>query len=466
MMRLNKLFPLLLPLFLAGCSFAPHYQRPQMELPASWTPGSAAEKETLSLTWWKSFNDPVLTGLIEEALVKNRDIAAAEARVNQARAMAGLSRANIFPLASAGGEAQSGAIDGKRVTGPFYSSYTYHIAAATISWEIDLWGKLRNANAAARARLLASEAAYRGVRLAVAGQTAKAYFGLLTLDAQLATARETLRSRNEKLKIHETQFREGLIPELVLKQAHAELEAARTIVLKLDQARESTEGALAALLGRQPKEVLTGIQKRGRKLEEIPASPILPSDLPSQLLERRPDIVAAEQQLIAANANIGTARAAWLPSLSLSAALGVADLYDLSRLFRSENRFTTYGGSVGMPIFDFGRILSTVRASEAAKEEMAANYEKTVLEAFADVRAALAEQAQAAAIVASAERMADDCRETLRMATTRYEEGYSSYLEVLDAERALFSAELGLAEAQNNRLNSAVHLCMALGGGW
>ena len=453
---------------LTACSFAPTYERPELTLPESWNDESRSTGEAgeiLALHWWERFNDPVLNKLVEEAFEHNRDLEAATARLEKAGAALGLSRAEMFPNVMGIGSALTGYSNGTRLRGETQTVTAFN-GLIQASWEPDLWGRLRNATAAARAQMLASDALLRGTALSLAGNVTQSYFTLLTLDAKIRIAERTLKTREQGLAIYTDRFSEGIISELDLTQAQTVVETARIAMFQLREAREQAEGALAVLLGRTPTEVLQGRAPRGDELEQIPSPPLLPRDLPANILTRRPDIVAAEQSLIAANANIGVARAAWLPSFSLSAAFGVHDTYDLGNLLRHGDTVANLGGNVTLPIFDFGRILANVRMSEAVKREMAASYEKTVQNAFADVRSALASQIQTALVVESSERQTGQFRLALDLASSRYDSGQSSYLDVLDAERSLFSAELNLADARYNRLMSVVRLCLALGGGW
>ncbi|MDD6088865.1 MAG: efflux transporter outer membrane subunit [Desulfovibrionaceae bacterium] len=452
-------------LLLAGCSLAPTYERPSLDLPENWQKTDG--EENLSVQWWKRFGDPVLDSLVEEAFASNKNLEAAMARVNQARAALGLAYSDMAPSVTGSGSAQTGYVNGDRVYGPSGAEYTNFRLSLGASWEPDLWGKYRNAAASAKADLLASEASWQGLRLSLAGETVKAYFLLLTLDTQIAIAERTLDSRLKTLDLFTEKYRWGLLSELDLTQVRTLAETAKTSLAQLRAARENGEGALAVLLGRSPKEIFGGRIVRSGTIDALPGIPVLPKDMPSNLLERRPDIVAAEQNLIAANADIGVARAAWMPSLSLSSALGLADFTDLSNLLaHAHTRFGTIGGSVGMPIFDFGRILARVRASEARKMEMAAAYEQTVQQAFADVRSAFSNQYETEKIVVSAEVQVREYGRALKLARDRYEAGTCSHLEVLDAERSLFAAELDLAQSRNDRLAAVVALCLALGGGW
>lgn len=452
----------LLGLTAAGCSFAPEYHRPLLETPPAWNNADAdALPETLEARWWRRFDDAALNALVEETLNHNRDLAAAAARVDYARAQMGIARAELLPLI--GGQAQGVPtwVDNSRVhdtTSPFSAGFN-------ASWELDLWGKLRNARDAALNSLLSSEAARQGLRLSLAGQTANSYFLLRSLDLQLITAERTLRSREEALEIYTARYEEGLISELDLMRAKTEAETAKTALYRTRVSRDAAESALAALAGRSPRAIMDGHIERGRDLESIPPAPVIPAGLPSDLLERRPDIREAEFALKAANANIGAARAAWFPSISLTAMFGVVS-DELHSLLSNPLQTWNYGVTGSVPLLDFGRVFYGVEAAEAQQREAVAVYEKTVQQAFRDMRDALTKQRESTNIVESLERTVKELRLSTELARTRYDNGYSSYLEVLDAERSLFDSEMSLASALSDRLTAIVNVCVNLGGGW
>ncbi len=446
-------------LVLGGCSFAPDYRRPEMEMPS--VRQNEVQGETLDVRWWRRFNDPVLTQLVEEALTHNRDLAAAAAGVDYARAQLGLARAELLPLISGQAQAVPTWVDNTRVT----SGQTTHSGLLNAVWELDFWGKYRNANAAARARLLGTEAAQAGMRLSIAGQTANAYFQLRSLDSQLDTAKRTLKTREEALHIYLARYEQGLISELDLTQAKTVVETAKTALFRTRASVDAVEGALQVLLGRSPRAIMDDTVTRGTALEDLPAPPVIPAGVPSDLLNRRPDIIEAEQALIAANADIGAARAAWFPSISLTGMFGVVST-ELHTLIDNPLQTWNYGAAASVPILDFGRVFYGVERAEAQQRRAAAEYEKTVQQAFGDIRDALARQREAGNIVASLERSVDQYRLARDLARSRYDNGYSSYLEVLDAERSLFQSEMDLATARSDRLTSVVNVCLALGGGW
>jgi multidrug efflux system outer membrane protein len=447
-----------------GCSFAPAHVRPEMPLPAVWE-GEPAD--TLEARWWRRCQDEQLNTLVEEAVRNNRDIEQAFARVDSARARLGLARAELFPAPAVQGGAGRSRVS--RLTTPSAigreTVSNDSVNAGVSSWEIDLWGRHRDLKDAAAARLLAAEATRDGVWLAVAGQTTKGYFLLRAFDMQETVATETLKTREKALTIYTARYEQGVINELDLLRAKTEVEAARSALYRTRIGRDAAESALAALAGRPPREIMReGIVDRGRVLDTLPTAPAFPAGLPSDLLERRPDIRAAEEALRAANFNIGAARAEFFPSISLTGLLGFAST-ELDTLLSGNARTWQLGGGVYLPL-DFWRIQADVLGAEAYKRETAAFYEQTVQNAFRELRDALSQQARSAEVVRSLELMVDDLRKAVELARARYDNGYSAYLEVLDAERSLFNAEMDLAEARNNLLSGIVNVCLAMGGGW
>lgn len=476
-------------LMLAGCSFAPDYVKPNLELPAAWNQPTAIQG--LEIQWWKRFNDPVLDKLVEEALAHNKNMEMAMARVDQARAYLGYARSEQFPTlaASASGHKARFSEDTSASYGlakglgalqhalevmrdpnapapasPAREGESWSAAAQAV-WELDLWGKYRNSTAAAREQLLATEAAQRGVLLGLAAQTAVGYFDLRNYDAQLNIAQRTLNTREEALKIYQARYDEGLISELDFLRAKTEVDTMRANVYTAQYQVATAESALMVLVGRSPRAIFEDSPERGHSIEDLPDAPQLPAGLPSDLLLRRPDIVAAEAQLKAANYQIGVAKAAWFPSISLTGQLGSESL-KLDKLFTGASDMWTYGASLSLPLLTFGRISNNVRISEAAMREALASYGLTVQQAFEDIRNALVIQDRTTDIANTLSIAVDNLRKATELARLRYENGYASYLDVLDAERSLFDAEVQLSNVRTSHLSSIVQVCMALGGGW
>ncbi len=461
---------MLLSLALAGCSFAPNYQRPEQDLPKEWRKIDLGDKP-LNVDWWTRFNDPVLTAMIQDALKYNQDLAQSLARIDSAAAQVGVATSALFPQlhGSASAMAQSTSEKAPNVV-PFSQSglsraTTAYQGALNASWEIDLWGKLRNQRTMLSDVLMNTVIGHEGLRLAVAAQTAQAYFALLALDMQLETAKRTLRSREASFGIYTSRYEQGDITELDWQRARAEVEIARAQVHQSTVAVDSAESALAVLLGRSPRDIIERAMPRGQKIGNLPSPPVLPEGLPSELLMRRPDIRAAEYLIMAYNANIGAARAQFFPSLSLTAAVGTLSAA-VWNLFGGPAGIWSYGASTAMPLIDFGNNWYNLKDAEAQKQAAIAAYRKTVQVAFQDIRDSLTAQREATAIVKSMEIEVESLRRATDIARLQYDNGYTDYLTVLDAERQLFSAELNLATALQNRLDATVRVCMALGGGW
>lgn len=455
---------------LSACSFAPNYQRPELDLPDEWRKvdlGSAP----LNVDWWTRFNDPVLSAMINDALKYNQDLAESLARIDSAAAQVGVAASALFPHVSGSGYAQSNSTSEKApntqpfgVTGLSRATTTYQ-GQLSASWELDFWGKYRNKRTQLSDVLMNTVIGYEGLRLTVAGQTAMAYFALLALDMQLETARRTLKSREESFNIYTSRYEQGDITELDWLRAKAEVEIARAQVHSSTIAVDQAESALAVLMGRSPREIINAAMPRGRDIKDIPSPPALPAGLPSELLMRRPDIRAAEFLIMAYNAGIGAARAEFFPSISLTGILGSLSS-QAWELFSYPAGIWTYGASVSMPLLDWGNNWYNLKDAEAQKKASIAAYRKTVQAAFQDIRDALTAQREADAIVNSIQIEVDSLRKAKELANLQYDNGYTDYLTVLDAERQLFSAELNLASALQNRLDATVRVCMALGGGW
>jgi multidrug efflux system outer membrane protein len=344
-------------------------------------------------------------------------------------------------------------------------STTNYRLGLSAAWELDLWGKYRNTYTALTNVLLNTIVGHEALRLSVAGQTAQNYFAILALDMQLGTTRRTLKTREDAFGIYSNRYKQGDITELDWLRAKAEVETARAQFHMTIVALEQAEAALTALVGRSPRGIMEQSLERGKPLKHLPSPPVLPEGLPSTLLERRPDIRAAEYMLMAYNANIGAARAQFFPSISLTGATGTLSAA-VSNLFTPMAGVWNYGISGSLPILDFGRNWYNLKDAEALKRAAIAVYGKTVQSAFKDVRSALTAQREADAIVDSMTRQVESLRRSVEIARLQYDNGYSDYLTVLDAERQLFSAELQLANALRDRLNAVVAVCMALGGGW
>jgi multidrug efflux system outer membrane protein len=448
-------------LALSGCMVGPDYRRPDAVVPASWRMLDGDPAAAIDAQWWRVFNDPQLDRLIAVALAENLDIRIAAARIDEARALVAVSRAALFPQVGASTSAgrarrSTGAAPlppGISATNNFYS------ALLDTSFELDFWGRLRRATEAARAVLLSTEYAEIVVRLSLVSEVAQSYFELRSLDRQLEIARRTLASREESLELVTKRFRGGVVSELDVQQAESEAAFATGAVPNLEQQIVQRENELSVLLGRSPEDI-----QRGRGLFELTV-PEVPVGLPSMLLVRRPDILAAEQTLVAANARIGAARAAYFPRITLTGFLGFEST-DLSELVDGRSRVWQIAGDLAAPIFTAGRIGAEVEVATAQQQAALYEYLRSIQTSFREVEDALIAARKLREQQEARDRQIRAFERTLRLATLRYENGYSSYLEVLDAQRNLFSAELEQVQLQRARLGAIVDLFRALGGGW
>jgi len=463
----NRLFlsPVFL-LLLSGCAWlAPSYDRPALNMPDKWAGEKQDEAHAEKIKdWWKEYRDPVLQKLIDEALTGNDDLSVAAARVQQAQAQYDYAFGNQFPLLAATGMASRTKIG---FESPLLSDKPGNVGffGGMLSYELDLWGKQASASKAGKAVFLAAGHSQDAARLSVASTTAQLYFTILALDADIKITQETIRSREESYRLIKKQFEHQAANELVLRQSEAEMEGTHAQLPKLLEQKEKAESALAVLLGRSPKDIMEASIPRGTAIDALPIPPLFPMDTPSGLLERRPDIAAAEQALIASNFNIGVARAAYFPTISLSSLLGISHI-DVANLYSGTMRAWSMGATLAGPVIDFGRTDSGVDMALAKNQELLASYKNTIRTAFKEVKDSLSSQTHSLSEEEAQAREEKAVREALRLANLRYSSGYSSYIEVLDAERNLYSAQLALIAAKLNRLNASVSLYKALGGGW
>ena len=451
-----------LTLSLAACAVGPDYQRPAVETPANYRFEDAQARDTANTAWWTQFGDRELERLIGIALAENKDVLVAAARVEEYYGRYGVQRGQQFP--QAGLDAQAGSQQASRVGTPAIPAPAtvrtdFYSVDLGVSFEIDLWGRLRRGTEAARADLLAVEENRRTVILTLVSSVATAYVNLLDLDRQLEISRNTLRARAESLRIFELRFKGGTISELELQQVRSEYEVALAAIPSFEKQIAQQENNLSVLLGRNP-----GPLARGGTLEKL-ALPAVPAGLPSALLERRPDIRRAEQQLVAANARIGVAKAAFYPSISLTGVLGVASA-DLSKLFTSDARTWTYAGSVNQPIFTGGTLSGQLAVSEAQQKQALYTYLQSIQTAFGEVENSLVDQAKTREQLAAQGRQVEALGRYAYLARLRYENGYTSYIEVLDSERSLFQAQIQLVQTQGQLYFALINLYRALGGGW
>ncbi len=439
---------------LAACAGAP-YSRPDLAVPSQYRFALAQSQAPADTIWWSRFGDPALS----EALANNEDLRIAAARVDQFQGAKVTTRAPLFPAigytGNTGQESRSELVYGPGAD----ESRNFSSAGITAGWELDVWGRVRNLTVAADADWRASEADRRATVLQLVSAVVSGYVTLLSLDDQLATSERTLETRRQALDVFEKRHKGGVISKVELSQARSQYEVAAAAIPALRQRIARQENALSVLVGRNP-----GPVTRGRPLLELD-TPVVPAGLPSELLTQRPDVVSAEQSLIAANARVNAARALYYPSISLTGLLGVAS-FDLDELFDDGSSTWSYQGTVTGPIFQGGAILGVNRQAEAQQRQLLASYEKIVQRAFADVDDALVATQTTAERSAAQRRQVEALRDYARLARKRFEGGYSSYLEVLDAESSLFNAELLYSEGHRERLLAHVDLYKALGGGW
>jgi multidrug efflux system outer membrane protein len=447
---------------LSACTVGPDYVRPAVDAPAAFRFEPREVAATADTEWWRQFGDPVLDQLIAEALAANWNVKLAAANVEAAAGVVTQARAPMFPQVGYGAAAMRTRLsDAGRTTTDGYitNPLSVYQGAFTASWELDLWGRIRRQTEAGEANLLASDEARRGVILALVANVATGYIELSGLDEALAVARKTQKVYADSLQIFRYQFQYGEVSQMNVAQAESQYETASAQIPALIQQIAALENALSVLLGRNP-----GPIPRGRAVADLTAPPV-PGGLPSQLLERRPDILQAEQQLVAANAQIGAARAQYFPTISLSGAFGSAST-DLSNLFKGPASTWNYAGSVVGPIFTAGLVSGQVAQAEATRQAALFNYRQTIQSAFADVSTALSARQTLLERLASQEKLVRSLQDYSRLARLQYEGGYAPYSTVLQAEQTLFPAELTLATLRAQSASSVASIYKALGGGW
>lgn len=455
----RMLTAVLATLIVGGCAVGPDYQRPAVDTPAGWRLAEGEGNALANSAWWELFQDPVLNKLIQISLEQNKDLKIAAAVIEEFIGRYGATRADQFPQISYDALGRRNRVaDLDRFPGS--SSYgTRYQIDLNVSFEIDFWGRLRRATEAARADLLATEEARRTVILTLVTAVAGSYVQLRELDKELEIARRTLKTREESLRIARLRFEAGITSELEVQQAEAEYQSAAIQIPQTEKAIVQTEDALSLLLGRNPYPV-----ERGRSLDDL-GMPGVPSGLPSELLERRPDIRQAEQELISANAQIGVAKAEYFPSISLTGLLGFASP-ELSELFTKSSHQWNYGASLLGPIFTAGKIKGQVKTAEARQQQALVSYQKAIQTAFSEVEDGLIDVRKSREQQQAQAKQVEAFSRYLRLARLRYDNGYTSYLEVVDAERNLFDAELALAQSQGGEFLALIGLYKAMGGGW
>jgi multidrug efflux system outer membrane protein len=444
-----------LSLLLAGCTVGPKYQRPALQPPTEFyaqrqiTTSSEAE-----LAWWDLFKDPVLQSLIREALKNNYDLQTAVARVQQERALAGVTRSEYFPQVGYGAS-----VYGQKDPFPLVASHTYYSYNLNTIWEMDLFGRIRRLNEAQRAAYFGSEEAKRDVRLLVLAEVAQGYFQLRALDADLEISRRTVKSFQDTLDLFQRRFEGGAASGLEVARARAALANVAAVIPDLQRQIVAQEAALNLLLGRNP-----GPIDRGSTLSEQFDPPDVPTGLPSQLLERRPDVRQAEETLIAANANVGIAKANFFPTISLTGMLGGISP-QLSELTASGKAWSLAGNLAG-PLFTAGRLKNEYRAALAQRDQARIAFEKTVTQAFGEVSSSLSAHQELAKAYENQLTSVAAYRESVQLSSTRYNTGLASYFEIIDAEIQMYPSELSAVIYDLGRKVALVNLYRALGGSW
>jgi outer membrane protein, multidrug efflux system len=466
----TRVLLLLTALLYAGCAVGPNYRRPEIQTPSSFrTPAATPALETTSvadLKWFEVFNDPQLQDLVRTALQRNYDLRDAVARVEEARASLGITRSNQYPNFAADASvdinrvSRDGATPIPRQLLPSRNRNFGAAGVGLLSFEIDIWGRLRRETEAARANLLSAEETRKAVLTTLVSDVATAYLSLRELDFVLEISLRTLLTREQSLELTRSRKEGGVATLLDLRQAEQLVQTAAETIPEIKQRIEQTENRINLLLGQGPGNVV-----RGRSLTDQTLPPEVPAGLTSALLERRPDIRAAEQDLIAANAEIGVARAAYFPRLTLSGLLGGAST-QLTGLFSGSHNTWNFSPQVTQPIFTAGRIKSGVEFTEAQRQRALIRYEKTIQTAFAEVSDALIAHQRVRERRAQQEALVATLEDRVRLAYVRYRGGVDTQLNALDADRDLFQSQLDLANIRLQELLTVVQLYKALGGGW
>jgi multidrug efflux system outer membrane protein len=453
---------IMLVVIATGCKIGPDYRRPAVDVPAAWRFENKETQDLINTSWWEQFNDPVLNELIAIALKENKDLQIATARVEEYLGYYGETRSALFPQIGASASAarervtEEGRTSLPAGVNPIDRDYQGLISA---SWELDIWGKLRRATEAARADLLGSVEARSGVILTLVAGVANTYIDLRRLDRELEIALRTAKTREETYQLFKLRFDGGVISDLELSQVASEYEDAMAAIPQIEKEIGQVENALCVLLGRNPAPI-----RRGKSIDEL-VPPAVPAGLPSELLERRPDIRQAEEDLIAANARIGVARGLYFPTISLTGFNGTASA-EFDELFSGPASIWNYGGQLTVPIFTAGGIAGIVKASEAVQQQALARYRQAIENGFREFDDSLIDQQKSRERLAAQSRQVSALRTYAGTARLRFDEGYTSFIEVLDAERSLFNVERSYTQTQAALLQSLVNLYKTMGGGW
>ena len=465
-MNTRLLLPILL--VLASCTVGPNYKRPDMPGSKKWKEGKASAKAHVPDEWWKQFHDATLNRLVNKSQSSNQDLKGALARVETARALIGVKRADWFPqigMSNTFTEQHNSAsilhanVPSSTGFAPKLEQQRYH-TSFDLSYEADIWGRIKRSVESAKASMGAAEDTLDAQRLTIAAEVARNYFLLRSLDVQRVVLQETIKSRDDTFSLQETKFKAGLTNESDTTRARTEVELAKSDLITIERQRGSSEHALAVLCGAAPASFnIASIES------DHSAPPTVPVGLPSELLQRRPDVRAAEQNLIAANAEIGVAKAAFFPSFKLLGGGGFESL-DAGTFLNWENRILSIGPSITLPVFNGGRNKANLKAAKSRYDEALATYRQTLLMAFRDVEDALLDLKSYAAQRKALEAAMHSAGDTERLARTRHEKGLTSYFDVVDANRTVLQTKLSLAQIEGQRMVATVQLLKAIGGGW
>jgi multidrug efflux system outer membrane protein len=458
----NRIVSAIAAFIVAGCTVGPDYARPVVDTPTAWRIDYPKAAEVANTRWWEQFGDPVLDQLIETALRENRDVRIAAARVEQFAGALVATRSQLFPSIGYGADAsraRASRVGQPPIPEPADPYFSLYQASLGASWQIDLFGRVRRQTEAAQAQVYASEQAQRGVVLTVVANVATTYITLRAFDRQLEIAQATAANFGETARIFDLRFKAGIVSQTEVSQIRSQYQQAQAAIPAFEQQIAALENLISILLGSNP-----GPIPRGKSIDQLIA-PLIPADLPSTLLQRRPDILQAEQNLVAANANIGAARALYYPTISLTGALGSASTAFGSFLTGPATAWLLAAGITG-PIFTFGGIEGQVSSAEAQEKQALGVYQQTILNAFRETNDALTgSQKKIRESAMQVERVVA-LREFARLSRLRFDKGVTGYLDVLIAENELFAAELASARILADRYTQLVSVYQAMGGGW
>jgi outer membrane protein, multidrug efflux system len=444
----------------SGCALGPNYRRPAVAIPETLRgqTGPANPESLADLSWWTVFRDSTLQTLIVEAIRQNHDLRAAAARVEQARQLVTVARADLFPQLSYQGEAARQRAFAPGV--PTTTEFNAFLGTFNLAWEIDIWGRIRRETEAARAQYWAAEAVRRGVLLTLVSDVAQAYFDLLELDRELEITRRTVDTFSNTADLFYRRYQGGIGTLLEVSRARAALTDAEASLFDIERQRALKENQISVLLGRPPGEIVLGLP-----IDVQPTLPSVPIGLPSQLLERRPDLREAEDAVVTANAEVGAAIANFFPRLGLTSLYG-GQSSELENLVKRSGNVWALSGSLAGPLFQGGRLLANYEATRAQWEEAAEHYQQTVLQSFREVSDTLVTRTKLRRVRGEREDTVSALETSVTLSLQRYNDGIANYFEVLEAQQQLFPAEIGLARTQRDELAAVVTLYRALGGGW